>query len=103
MSNKEMPMRNHIKRFREERGWSQQELADMSGLSRAGVSAIEMCKLVPSTAAALSLARIFRCRVEDIFQLEIADDRTLSVLAGGGWCKSFFVPGGTIPARGASP
>jgi molybdate-binding protein/DNA-binding XRE family transcriptional regulator len=74
MSNKDIPLRNHIKRFREERGWSQQELADMSGLSRAGVSAIEMGKLVPSTAAALSLARNFRCHVEDIFQLEIAEE-----------------------------
>jgi molybdate-binding protein/DNA-binding XRE family transcriptional regulator len=74
MSREDIPLRNYIKRFREERGWSQQDLAERAGLSRAGVSAIEMGKLVPSTAAALALARIFRCRVEDIFQLEIAEE-----------------------------
>jgi len=74
MSNRDIPLRNHIKRFREERGWSQQELSERAGLSRAGISSIEMGKLVPSTAAALSLAKIFRCRVEDIFQLEIAEE-----------------------------
>jgi molybdate-binding protein/DNA-binding XRE family transcriptional regulator len=74
MSREDIPLRNQIKRYREERGWSQQELADRAGLSRAGVSAIEMGKLVPSTAAALSLANIFRCRVEDIFQLENAEE-----------------------------
>jgi molybdate-binding protein/DNA-binding XRE family transcriptional regulator len=74
MSKEGKPLRNHIKRFREERGWSQLELAERAGLSRAGVSAIEMGKLVPSTAAALTLAKIFRCRVEDIFQLEIAKE-----------------------------
>jgi len=74
MTNKDMTLRNHIKKLREERGWSQQELADMAGLSRAGVSAIEIGKLVPSTAAALSLANIFRCRVEEIFQLQMAEE-----------------------------
>lgn len=74
MSKEDIPLRNQIKRFREACGWSQQELAERSGLSRTGVSAIEMGKLVPSTAAALALARIFRCRVEDIFQLEIAEE-----------------------------
>lgn len=74
MSDREKPLRNHIKQFREEHGWSQQELAERARLSRAGVSAIEIGKLVPSTAAALSLARIFSCQVEDIFQLEVAEE-----------------------------
>ena len=74
MSKDDTPLRNHIKNFREERGWSQQELAKRVGLSRAGISAIEMGKLVPSTAAALALAKIFRCRVEDIFQMENAEE-----------------------------
>lgn len=69
MSQAEIPLYNLIRQFREERGWSQQELADRAGLSRAGVSAIEMGKLVPSTVAALSLAKIFGCGVEELFQL----------------------------------
>lgn len=51
------------------RGWSQQELSRHSGLSRAGVSAIETGRLVPSTAAALALALALGCRVEDVFRL----------------------------------
>ncbi len=73
MAKEDFPLHNLIKQFREERGWSQQELAEKAGLSRTGVSAIEMGKLVPSTAAALSLAKIFSCRVEDIFQLNNLD------------------------------
>jgi molybdate-binding protein/DNA-binding XRE family transcriptional regulator len=69
MSKEDSPLQNHVKRFREGRGWSQQELADRAGLSRAGVSAIEMGKLVPSTVAALALAKVFDCRVEELFQL----------------------------------
>jgi molybdate-binding protein/transcriptional regulator with XRE-family HTH domain len=55
---------------RELRGWSQEELARRSGLSRAGVSAIETGRLVPSAAAALALAAALECRVEDLFRLQ---------------------------------
>src|SRR3954462_5155991 len=51
------------------RGWSQDELARASGLSRAGVSAIETGRLVPSASAALALAAAMGCRVEDLFRL----------------------------------
>jgi molybdate-binding protein/transcriptional regulator with XRE-family HTH domain len=55
------------------RGWSQEELARLSGLSRAGVSAIETGRLIPSTAAALALAAALECRVEDLFRLHGAE------------------------------
>jgi molybdate-binding protein/DNA-binding XRE family transcriptional regulator len=67
MSKENFVMQNFIRRFRDERGWSQQELAERAGLSRTGVSAIESGRLIPSTAAALALASIFGCRVEDLF------------------------------------
>lgn len=51
------------------KGWSQQELANRAGIARASVSAIEIQRLVPSTAAALALAAALECRVEDLFQL----------------------------------
>ncbi len=50
--------------------WSQQQLAQRSGLSRAEISAIETGRVVPSTAAALSLARAFDCSVEELFNLK---------------------------------
>ena len=57
------------------RGWSQEELSRRAGLSRAGVSAIETGRLVPSAAAALALAAALECRVEDVFRLRGAQAR----------------------------
>ncbi len=73
MPKEDLPLHNSIKHFREERGWSQQDLAERAGLSRTGISAIEMGKLVPSTMAALALAKVFACTVEDLFQLGSRD------------------------------
>ena len=60
---------NDIRDRRARLGWSQQDLALRSGLSRAGIGAIESGKLVPSTSAALALARAIGCRVEELFRL----------------------------------
>lgn len=66
-------IQNWVREARERRGWTQQELADRAGVSRAGVSAIEMGRLIPSTAAALALAGALALRVEDLFSLPRAD------------------------------
>ncbi len=71
MSNQDA-LQNHVRDHRQRRGWSQDELARRSGLSRAGVSAIETERLVPSAAAALALAQAFSCRVEELFRLRRA-------------------------------
>lgn len=63
------PYENRLRVRRTQRGWSQEELARKAGLSRAGVSAIETDRLVPSTAAALALAAALQCHVEDLFWL----------------------------------
>lgn len=54
---------------RRARGWTQADVAARTGLSRAAVSAIETGRVVPSAAAALSLARAFGCPVESLFGL----------------------------------
>jgi molybdate-binding protein/transcriptional regulator with XRE-family HTH domain len=66
----EARFKNRLREFRLARGWSQEELANRAGLSRAGVSAIEIQRLIPSAAAALALARALGCRVEDLFSLD---------------------------------
>jgi molybdate-binding protein/DNA-binding XRE family transcriptional regulator len=71
----EMSVTNRIKACRVARGWSQDDLAAKAGISRAGVSAIETQRLVPSTAAALALAAALECGVEDLFQLGARQDR----------------------------
>jgi DNA-binding XRE family transcriptional regulator len=55
------PLPNRVKQHRLQRGWSQEQLAENAGISRAAVSAIEIPRLVPSVAAALALARAFHC------------------------------------------
>ena len=67
-----MAERRFTNRVREERarhGWSQDELAARSRLSRAEVSAVETGRVVPSTAAALALAGALGRGVEDLFAL----------------------------------
>jgi len=66
-------LQNHVKTLRMTRGWSQAELARRAGISRAAVSAIEISRLVPSVAAALSLASALGCRVDALFALDGAN------------------------------
>ena len=65
----EQPLTNRVRTCRIARGWSQDDLAARAGISRTGVSSIEINRLVPSTSTALALAAALECRVEDLFQL----------------------------------
>ncbi len=56
-----------IRSARRRAGWSQQELADRSGLSRSLVAAVEAGRQQPSVAAALALGRTLGCSVEELF------------------------------------
>lgn len=60
-------LKNHVKRHRTARGWSQDELARRAGISRTEVSAIEIQRVIPSVSAALALAAALETRVEDLF------------------------------------
>src|SRR5271165_2207566 len=80
---------NYLREHRARRGWSQEEMARRAGLSRAGISAIETDRLVPSAAAALALAAALECRVEDLFRLR----RQASNLPEWAW------PSGQEPCR----
>src|SRR5262249_19588715 len=57
---------NWVRARRLDRDWSQAELAKRAGISRTAVSAIEGNRLVPSVAAALSLAEGLECSVEEL-------------------------------------
>lgn len=58
---------NSVLARRRARKWSQAELAQRAGISRAAVSAIEGQRLTPSVTAALSLAGVLECSVEELF------------------------------------
>lgn len=74
---------NRIKARRVARRWSQAELADRAGISRAAVSAIEMNRLVPSVAAALALAAALECSVEELFSS--SPSKSMTALPAWAW------------------
>ncbi len=61
-------MRNDLRQRRAERGWSQGDLAEKLGVSRQTINAIETEKYSPSLELAFKIARLFKARVEDVFQ-----------------------------------
>lgn len=66
-------MTNKVKELRIKNNITQSELADELGVSRQTIFAIETSMYVPSTVLALKIARIFKKKVEDIFELEKKD------------------------------
>jgi len=63
-------LKNSLRELRSERDWSQAELAKRAGVSRQTINAIETGKYDPSLPLAFALARIFKSKIEDMF-----DDR----------------------------
>lgn len=66
-------MKNRLKALRAERGWTQQTLADELGVSRQTINAIEKGKYDPALPTAFRLARLFNCRIEDMFEYEAGE------------------------------
>jgi putative transcriptional regulator len=61
---------NHVRRHRQLRGeMTQQELADLAGVTRQTVHSIEKGRYNPSVALALRLAEIFGVPVDALFEL----------------------------------
>ncbi|MGH7471305.1 MAG: helix-turn-helix transcriptional regulator [Longimicrobiales bacterium] len=63
-------MRNHVRELREARHWSQVELGVRVGVSRQAIIAIEAGRFDPSLPLAFKLARVFKLRIEDIFEAD---------------------------------
>lgn len=63
----EVPVINRLRVLRAERGWSQGDLAARLGVSRQTVNAIETGRYDPSLPLAFSMARLFACAIESIF------------------------------------
>jgi molybdate-binding protein/DNA-binding XRE family transcriptional regulator len=68
-------MRNHLADLRKLRGISAAELAELAGLTRQAIYAIEAGAYMPNTAISLRLAQILETTVETLFSIEDEPDK----------------------------
>jgi putative transcriptional regulator len=61
---------NRVKELRLGLGWTQEDLAKATGVSRQSINSIERNRYVPSLPLALTFARVFGRSTDDIFRLE---------------------------------
>ena len=73
-----------LRRARQRSGFTQGELAGRAGISRQTLSILESGRGQPSTLVALRLARVLRCRVEELFWLREEGGELRAELAGDG-------------------
>jgi len=66
-------MKNTIKVERAKLDISQTELAEQVGVSKQTIHSIETGRFVPSTVLSLKIARFFKVKVEEVFELEDTD------------------------------
>lgn len=66
-------MTNSLKTERKKKKITQEQLADLVGVSRQSINAIERGKYVPSTVLALKISEIFNISVNKLFALEPTD------------------------------
>ena len=63
-------MNNRVKELRKEKGYTQEDLAEIIGVSRQTVNAIEKQKFDPSLKTAFKMAKLFGLPIESIFLSE---------------------------------
>lgn len=63
-------MKNRLKALRAENKLTQEELAEIIGISRQAINAIEKEKFDPSLPTAFKLSKLFKLPIEDIFDHE---------------------------------
>ena len=61
-------MHNELKALRAKHGLTQGDLAEALNVSRQTVNALETGRYDPSLPLAFAIARLFKCRIEDVFK-----------------------------------
>jgi putative transcriptional regulator len=61
-------MKNSMRELRAEKGWSQAEIADRLNVSRQTINALETGRYDPSLPLAFAIAKLFKCKIEDVFE-----------------------------------
>lgn len=72
-------MKNRVRELREERGWTQVDLGNRLNVSRQTIYAIESGLYDPSLPLALAIGKVFNRAVEEIFDSDSTDERTVHV------------------------
>ena len=67
-------MKNRISEIRKARGLTQQDLANLLGVTRQTVISLENGRYNPSITLAFKLAKTFQMHIEDIFIYEEVDE-----------------------------
>tara|TARA_B100000795_G_scaffold210752_1_gene164317 strand:+ start:103 stop:297 length:195 start_codon:yes stop_codon:yes gene_type:complete len=60
-------MKNRVKELRKNQKLTQEELAELIGVSRQAINAIEKEKFDPSLPTAFKMASLFKTTIEDLF------------------------------------
>ena len=63
-------MKTRIREFREQRGWTQEQLAAMVGVTRQTILFLEKGKYNPSLRLAYRIAQAFARSIEEVFFFE---------------------------------
>ena len=63
-------MKNRVRELRSQRCMTQEELAEIIGVSRQTINAIEKEKFDPSLPTAFKMAGLFQLPIEEIFHFE---------------------------------
>ena len=66
-------MISNLKYYREQKGFTQEQLAAFVGVSRQSIISIEKGQYVPTTVLSLKFASALSVSVEDLFQLDKKD------------------------------
>lgn len=67
-------MKNRLGEMRDQRGWTQQQLADQVEVSRQTIISLESGRYNPSILLAFRLAKLFEVPIETVFIYEENDD-----------------------------
>jgi putative transcriptional regulator len=67
-------VKNRIRVLRAEHDWSQAQVADLLGIARQTVNALETGKYAPSLPLAFKISRLFSKPVEEIFDPDSVEE-----------------------------
>lgn len=79
---KELQIGLKVRRLRQNRRMTLQDLADQTGLSKPLLSQIENDQVIPPLATLLRISKAFKVRIENFFQEESASEKCILVRSG---------------------